>query len=360
MGRTAKHNWAKLFLEYCQGKYKSAKQFSEKKKLNYDQVKKEFRKLQNGTENGGKITPKNGGKKGQKKEGKKSPPKEKGQNNPWQTLKQQFTDWPPEKLEAYLVQIEARLAELKAIPDEELTQDEMKEIGQLRRERRAILSDPDPEQICTAHRQQDGEPCRNPAERGKKVCWVHGGAPGSGKGRGNLRHGLYAKILPDCEEFRDLVTDIEQATPMEKIDQAITLLQSQIAWSPRIMFVKGQDDIVQNLKRQKAGEKFVEEEWEFQYPWDRQASYLAALAKSATALEKLIARYEAMVTEEQKVKVEKLRQDMDISKERLKLEKAKSADNDPEAKDDGFIEALKAEAANVWADETDKAGGTDG
>lgn len=81
MGRTAKHNWKKLFLEYCQGKYKSAKQFAEKKKLNYDQVKKEFRKLQNGAENGGEKQPQNGGEKRQKKEVKKSPPREKGQNN---------------------------------------------------------------------------------------------------------------------------------------------------------------------------------------------------------------------------------------------------------------------------------------
>jgi hypothetical protein len=32
MGRTAKHNWAKLFLEYNQGRYKSAAEFHQLQK----------------------------------------------------------------------------------------------------------------------------------------------------------------------------------------------------------------------------------------------------------------------------------------------------------------------------------------
>ncbi|MCG9966878.1 hypothetical protein L9W92_02240 [Pelotomaculum terephthalicicum JT] len=91
MGRTAAHNWAKLFLEFNQGRYKSARQFAEAKGLNYDRLKKEFKKLKDQGQNGGEKQPQNGGKKGQKKGAEKSPPKEKGQNNnAWVKLKKQL------------------------------------------------------------------------------------------------------------------------------------------------------------------------------------------------------------------------------------------------------------------------------
>ncbi|OPX87977.1 MAG: hypothetical protein A4E54_01419 [Pelotomaculum sp. PtaB.Bin117] len=85
------------------------------------------------------------------------------------------------------MQLEARLAELKDISFENLTQAEVKELGQLRRERRAILSDPDPEVICGA-RKHDGSPCQNPAERGSACAGCTGELRGVGRNRGsNMR-----------------------------------------------------------------------------------------------------------------------------------------------------------------------------
>lgn len=45
MARAAKHNWAKLFMEFCQGGFASVAAFARKKKLNENQVRDEFRKL---------------------------------------------------------------------------------------------------------------------------------------------------------------------------------------------------------------------------------------------------------------------------------------------------------------------------
>ena len=45
-------------------------------------------------------------------------------------------------------------------------------------------------------RTRSGEPCRAPAVRGKKVCRMHGGVPGSGAPKGNqnaLKHGRYTR-----------------------------------------------------------------------------------------------------------------------------------------------------------------------
>lgn len=339
MGRAAKHNWAKLFLEYCQGKYKSAKQFAEKKKINYDSVKKEFRKLQVEAENGGNITPEKRGKKGQKI----SPPKEKGQNDLWQNLKAKFTDWPEDKLQAYLVQLEDRKAELEGVPFEELTPEESAELGRVRRERRAILSDPDPEKQCKRIL-KNGQRCRNPVERGKQTCWNHGGAPGIGCQPGQkhaLKHGFYGRIMPDDPEIAAIIEEIDAKSPLEMLWDQIVLQYAAIARAQRIMYVKDREEMIKELKKTKSqrefnskydpndpdseplSETFLEEEYEFQFAWDRHATFLTAQSKAMATLERLIARYEAMANDEQKLKVAKLKQDMEIDRERLELEKKK-------------------------------------
>jgi len=341
MGRTAKHNWAKLFLEYNQGRYKSARQFAEAKGLNYDRLKKEFKKLRDGGQNRSEKQSPNKGKKGRKTGAKITPPK----HTAWDALRKQFTDWPKEKLQAYLVQIEQRLAELNAVDYEELTKEEQKELGQLRRERRAILSDPDPGKQCTAHR-HDGQPCKNPAERGKNVCWVHGGAPGIGAPRGTrngmFKHGFFCKIFPDDPETKEIIEEIDAKSPIDILWDQIVIQYAQIARAQKLMYVRDQDDIKKHLKRVKHGDTFSEKEWEFQYPWDRHAAFLTAQSKAMATLERLIARYEAMATEEQKLKVAKLKADI----ARI------TGGDDGGTEDDGFIDALRAEAAEVWSDET--------
>ncbi|MCG8401381.1 MAG: hypothetical protein MJA84_07260 [Firmicutes bacterium] len=339
VGRAAKHNWPKLYREFNLGRYKNMKQFAEATGLNYDQVKKEFKKLKDRAQDLGedKKAPLEKGQKGVQKRGENSHPGDKGRNpHPWEKLKKQFLDWPEDKLQAYLVQLESRLAELKALEKdigfENMPPEEQKEYGQLRRERRAILSDPDPEAMCRA-RKHDGSPCNNPVERGKKVCWNHGGAPGAG-GPNNLVHGLYAKILPDCDEFKEIVSDIEQADPFDIVWHDIVMLQAQISWSHRIMFVTAKDEMIKELRKKKVElgpnpgynpehpgsksleETYREEEWEFQFAWDRQATLLNAQAKAMQALDKLIIRYESliensehkgMVVEEHRLKLDKLR-----------------------------------------------------
>jgi hypothetical protein len=357
MGRVAKHNWKKLFLEYNQGRYKSVAEFAKKKGIYPDRMRKEFRKLESEADKLQVKTSQENESEQVKKNDSKEPVSQKQvkKSHPWQNLKKQFTDWPEEKLQAYVVQIESRLAELKAIPDEELTTEEMKEIGKLRRERRVILSDPDPEHICTSHN-KDGSSCKNPVERGKKTCWVHGGAPGSGAPKGSrnaLRHGFYSRILPDDEEMRDIIAEIDAKSPIDMIWEQIVLQYGQIARAQKLMYVRDQADIVKHLKKQKDGESFTEREWEFQYPWDRHAAFLTAQSKAMITLERLIVRYEAMANDEQKLKLEKLKQDMEIDRERLQLEKSKVLGDPDETEDDGFIDALQGKVGEAWDDHSD-------
>jgi hypothetical protein len=72
-----------------------------------------------------------------------------------------------------------------------------------------MTGDPLPDAVATPRRcgakTRSGKPCAASAMRGKKRCWMHGGAPGSGAPRGNnnaLKHGLYTRVA--IEERRQL------------------------------------------------------------------------------------------------------------------------------------------------------------
>ena len=228
MGRAAKHNWQKLFLEYNKGRYKSVAEFAEKKGLHPVAVRREFGKLKREPEDQSE-TQQNATKKHNKTQQKKEPKSETKQKDlhPWEHLKNQFLDWPEEKLRAYVVQIEERKAEIEQKPFEEWSPAEIKEYGDLRRDRRAILSDPDSEKICHAHN-HDGSLCRNPVERGKEVCWTHGGGPGSGAKKGNknaLKTGEHETIWFDTlDEDEQEMLQLIPVDPMSQIDDKIRAL----------------------------------------------------------------------------------------------------------------------------------------
>jgi uncharacterized protein YjcR len=81
-----------------------------------------------------------------------------------------------------------------------------------------MTGDPLPDAVATPSsrrcgaKTRSGKPCAASAMRGKKRCWMHGGAPGSGAPRGNqnaLKHGLYTRVA--IEERRQLQALIRQS-----------------------------------------------------------------------------------------------------------------------------------------------------
>jgi glucans biosynthesis protein len=60
-----------------------------------------------------------------------------------------------------------------------------------------------------------GSPCQAPAVNGKRRCWRHGGAPGSGapkgKRNGNYRHGHFTvEAIAERRELRELMREMRE------------------------------------------------------------------------------------------------------------------------------------------------------
>ncbi|WP_232698598.1 phage terminase small subunit [Brevibacillus daliensis] len=141
-----------------------------------------------------------------------------------------------------------------------------------------------------------------------------GSAP---KGNSNaVPHGFFRKYFP--EETADIMLEIETKSPIDMLWENIVIQYTAIVRAQRIMFVQDKDEMIKELKKRKfeicetgEGENkrlepaIAEEEYEFQFSWDRHATFLNAQSREMATLQELIKSYEEMLkgdlaTEEQR------------------------------------------------------------
>ncbi len=153
---------------------------------------------------------------------------------------------------------------------------------------------------------------------------------------------------------------------MNSLDILWTNIQLQFAAiirSQKIMHVKSKSEMIKEVKKSKTKSKTrstektstdeTEEEfcYEFQFAWDRQATFLNSQSKAIATLQNLISKYEELLhknwdlaTEEQKLRIDKLK---------AEVAEITGENEDEEIEDDGFIEALNGTAKEDWSDEED-------
>lgn len=172
----------------------------------------------------------------------------------------------------------------------------------------------------------------------KNAIGNKGGAP---KGNlNNLQNGDYydptkhleksflKKYLPMAT--RKIIEGVSESgmNSLEILWANIQLQLAAIFRSQKIMDVKNKNEMIKELKKTKVqselqkdntGKKvpveiYKEEEYEFQFAWDRQATFLNSQSKAMTTLQNMISKYEDLLhknwdlaSEEQKLRVEKLK-----------------------------------------------------
>ena len=157
------------------------------------------------------------------------------------------------------------------------------------------------------------------------------------------KHGFFAKWLP--EETAQIMQTVEKLNPLDILWDNITLQYTAIIRAQRIMYVKDQEDSTTT----KIGEGYTDtgssEKWEVQQAWDKHATFLNAQSRAMKTLEGMINRYDELLhknwssaTEEQKLRIDK-----------LKLDIAKAKEDDPEqTEDDGFLDAMAGQVDEIW------------
>lgn len=168
-------------------------------------------------------------------------------------------------------------------------------------------------------------------ERSKRKKRKKGGQPGNKNAVGHgapkrnknaETHGLFTKYLP--EETLELIEDIQTISIIDILWDQIMIQYAAIIRSQKIMYVESKNEMIKELKKKKEydGEtaSSSELEYEFQFAWDRQAVYLQAQSRAMAELRNMISKYDElcksdMVTEEQRLRIEKLKVDIDKIKE---------------------------------------------
>lgn len=130
------------------------------------------------------------------------------------------------------------------------------------------------------------------------------------------KFGFFSKYLP--EETQDLINEIKNKDKFDILWEQITIQYAAIIRAQKIMYVKDKEEMIKELKKHESTENGEKIEYEFQFAWDRQASFLNAQSRAMSELRSLIKQYDEMIhkdwnlaTEEQKNRVEKLKCEVD-------------------------------------------------
>ncbi len=167
-----------------------------------------------------------------------------------------------------------------------------------------------------AHKSKKGAPFNN-----KNAIGNSGGAAPP-RNKNAETHGFFSKYLP--EETLEIMQEIQKKDPLDMLWENITIQYTAIIRAQRIMYVTEKEEMIKELKKEKEYTSESgggsETEWEFQFAWDRQATFLNAQSRAMAELRNMIAKYDELLksglaTEEQKLRVEKIRAEIDKIKE---------------------------------------------
>ena len=123
------------------------------------------------------------------------------------------------------------------------------------------------------------------------------------------KFGFFSKYLP--EETLDLMKEISEKNKLDILWEQITIQYAAIIRAQHIMYVEDKDEMIKELKKHETNEFGEKIEYEFQFAWDRQATFLNAQSRAMGELRSLIKQYDTMLntnwdlaTEEQKARLE--------------------------------------------------------
>ncbi|CAF1772447.1 hypothetical protein NRS6084_03892 [Bacillus subtilis] len=173
----------------------------------------------------------------------------------------------------------------------------------------------------SVHTKKAGAPPGN-----KNALGNNGGAPQ--RNQNAVTHGFFSKFLP--EETLEIMEEIQERSPADMIWDQIQIQYAAIIRAQRIMHVQDKDDMTKVLKKEKPGMFGDEREWEFQFAWDRHATFLNAQSRAMGELRGLIKQFDQLAHEadERRLKLEQMRLNIEKAKKDIDGDNGNSQENE--------------------------------
>lgn len=181
-----------------------------------------------------------------------------------------------------------------------------------------------------------------------------GGAPPDNKNA--VSHGLFANWLPD--DTRQIIQELYTSEPSDILWNNIMIQYIAIIRSQKILNVQSEFDHTEDVVSAEVNPMFVDKETgklvqtkvtrQFQYAWEKQASFLNAQSRAMGTLSNLIKQFIAVSDErdERRLKLQLMSAQIDNL-----CAKNKDGSEEFDMEDDGFLAALEAEGEELWQEE---------
>ncbi|WP_127580868.1 phage terminase small subunit [Paenibacillus koleovorans] len=188
---------------------------------------------------------------------------------------------------------------------------------------------------------------RRGAPKGNRNAKGNKGGKGAPSGNDRaVKHGLFRKFMPQDGEFLEIMDMVHEMDPLDMIWQNIVTQFTAIIRAPAVMHVTGKDEMIKEIKKQKfevhstgrgkdkqLHQIVVEEEFNFQWSWERYAQYLKAQSAAMSELRGAIKQFLAAAPEndERRAKLELMQAQVEKTKaevDKVKAEAQKASKGD--------------------------------
>ncbi|SCC45531.1 Putative DNA binding protein [Bacillus wiedmannii] len=190
---------------------------------------------------------------------------------------------------------------------------------------------------------------------GNKNAVGHGAPTGNDNA---VTHGFFRKHFP--EEVMELMEEIAAKDPLDMLWENISIQYVAIIRAQRLMFVESKEEMIKELKKSKS-EVFqddkkaitaipIEEEYEFQFAWDRHATFMNAQSRAMSTLSSLIKQFDDLANKDDKrrMELEQMRLDIEKKKAEITVLTGDEDDDNAEAIQD-FLKATAPDPENIKA-----------
>ena len=146
-----------------------------------------------------------------------------------------------------------------------------------------------------------------------------------------LKHGLFSRYIP--KETLEIMGMLEKSDPADLLWDQIQIQYAAIIRAQQIMFVEAKDEMIKELKKERQSESGIEVEYEFQFAWDRYATFLNAQSRAIAELRSSIKQFLEIAREddERRLKLQVMQAQVDkLKAETEKISKENTIETPPQ------------------------------